>query len=156
MQEEISFQKVDVNNNKFIELIANWYLNEWSIPIEKTYQRLTNTPNDDVIFQLILLKDQELVATGGLYNKVGLLKVYPKFKKFRPWVALLYTNQKYRNQGFANILLKKIEASAKDIGLSSIYVHTFSAERLYIKNGWEPFDKVPYKGKITVVMKKLL
>jgi len=154
MQEEISFQKVHTNNYNFIELIANWYLNEWSIPIEKTHQRLTNTPNDHVIFQLILLKGEEPVATGGLYHQVGLVNVYPKFKELHPWVALLYTDQKFRNQGFGNKLLKKIEASAKEIGLNIIYVHTFSAERLYLKNNWEPFDNVPYKGKVTVVMKK--
>jgi GNAT superfamily N-acetyltransferase len=154
MQEEISFQKVQSDNVDVIELIANWYLKEWSIPIERTHQRLTNTPNNDVIFQLILLKDCEPIATGGLYNKVGLLNVYPKLRKFHPWFALLYTDHKYRNRGYGNKLLKKIEEISKAMGYNVIYLHTFSAERLYLKNNWEPFDKIPYKGKVTVVMKK--
>lgn len=35
-----------------------------------------------------------------------------------------------------------------------IYLHTYSAERLYLRNSWEPVERVPYKGLITVVMKK--
>jgi len=154
MKDEISFHKVQSNNNGLIELIANWYFTEWDIPIENTLKRLENTPNNDVIFQLILSRDDEPIATGGLYNKVGLLNDHPKFKKFGPWVALLYTIKNNRNLGFGKKLLYKIEEISKGMGLNRIYLHTFTAERLYLKNNWKPIERVAYKGHVTVVMKK--
>ena len=148
--------KVQSNNDGLIEIISNWYLDEWKIPIDYTHQRLTNIPNNDVIFQLILLKDDEPIATGGLYNKVSLLNVHPKFKKFSPWIALLYTTKKKRNLGFGELLLRKIEDTSKEIGFKLIYLHTFTAEKLYLKNNWKPIERVPYKDHVTVVMKKEL
>ncbi len=154
MEDGILFHKVRSNENNFIELIAEWYLNEWDIPIEQTSKRLANIPNDDVIFQLLLLKNNEPVATGGLYNKINLLKVHPKFLKFKPWVALLYTPPKNRNRGFAEKLLFKIEDIANELGFKELYLHSFTAERLYLKNKWIAFDRVEYKEHITAVMKK--
>ena len=156
MMEEISFYKVQSNNNSLIEIIANWYLNEWNIPIEYTFKRLSNIPNDDVIFQLILLKENEPIATGGLYNRVGLLNFHPKYQKFGPWVALLYTVEKKRNLGFGEKLLYKIEDISKEMDLNKIYLHTFSAEQLYLKNNWIPIERVAYKGHLTVIMEKAL
>ena len=156
MKKGISFHKVQSNENTLIELIADWYLNEWNIPIEYTRQRLRNLPNDDVIFQLMLFKDDEEVATGGLYYKVGLLNAHPKFMKFEPWIALLYTTEKKRSLGFGEKLLGKIEDIAKELGFNELFLHTFTAEKLYLKNNWKPFDRVHYKGHITVVMKKAI
>ena len=154
MKNGISFHKVRSNENDVVELIADWYLKEWNIPVERTHRRLTNLPNDDVIFQLLLLKDNEPVATGGLYHKVGLLNVHPKFLKFKPWVALLLTTEKNRNQGFGEKLLFKIEDISHELGFKELYLHTFTAEKLYLRNSWKPFDRVEYKGHITAVMKK--
>lgn len=94
MKNGISFHKVRSNEKNLIELIADWYLKEWDIPVEQTRKRLANLPNDDVIFQLLLLKDNGPIATRGLYNKIGLLNVHPKSLKFKPWVALLFTAEK--------------------------------------------------------------
>ena len=154
MKNGISFHKVLSNENDLIELIAKWYLKEWDIPVEQTHERLANLPNDDVIFQLLLINDGEPVATGGLYNKVGLLNIHPKFLKFKPWVALLFTNEKKRNQGFGEKLLFKIEDIANELGFKELYLHTFTAEKLYLRNNWKSFDRVEYKGHITAVMKK--
>lgn len=154
MKDGTLFHKVQSNENNFIELIADWYLKEWNIPVEQTSKRLAGLPNDNVIFQLLLLKDDEPVSTGGLYNKLNLLKVHPRFLKFKPWVGLLYTTPKYRNRGFGEKLLFKIEDIANELGFKELFLHTFTAERLYLKNKWIAFDRVEYKEHITAVMKK--
>lgn len=154
MKEEISFYQIQSNDQGLIDRIANWYLDEWKIPREVTRQRLTNIPNEDVIFQLVLTKNKAPIATGGLYRKVGLLKAYPKFRKFKPWVALLYTTQENRNSGFGEKLLHKIEEMAKELRFKTIYLHTFTAENFYLRNNWQPIDRVAYKKHMTVVMKK--
>lgn len=99
MKEVVAFQKVQPDIDELIELIAEWYFDEWAIPVETTHQRLANTPNNDVIFQLVLTKDREPAATAVLYNIVRLLNVYPEYKKSGPWVALLYTDKKKSKPG---------------------------------------------------------
>lgn len=152
----ITIQKVESGDHAFIELISDWYLKEWSIPVEKTHLRLSNIPNDDVIFQLILMEDRVPVSTGGLYNILNLHNVYPEFKKLGPWVALLYTREESRGRGFGNLLLQKTEDISQEMGFKEIYLHTFTAERLYLRNKWEVVERAPYKGNITVIMKKEL
>jgi len=154
--EVIAFQKIRPDDHDLIELIAEWYFKEWSTPFETTLLRLTDKASKDVIFQLVLTKDGEPAATAGLYNQVGLLSVYPELKKFKPWIASLYTASQYRNQGYGNKLLAKMEEISLELGYKELYLHTYSAERLYLKNNWKPVERLPYKGYVTVVMKKEL
>lgn len=154
MTNDISFSKLQSKNHDLIELMADWYFDEWKIPREYTRQRLTDLPNDDIIFQLILSKDGEPVATGGLYHRVGLLAAHPKFQELSPWVALLYTTPRNRNSGLGAKLLRKIEESSKAEDVNEIYLHTFTAEGFYLKRHWKAIARVPYKGHTTVVMRK--
>lgn len=152
----ITIQKLNPTDKTLINQIAQWYLSEWAIPIDTTIHRLTNVSNDDVLFQLVLSKNNIPVATGGLYNKVGLLKEHERFQKFKPWVALLYTDTNNRNQGIGQLLLNKIEDAAKETGLKKIYLFTFTAESLYIRADWKDMERVNYRGHDTVVMEKYI
>jgi GNAT superfamily N-acetyltransferase len=156
MQNELIISRLDSSDAYLILKIADWYYGEWAIPINTTIQRLTNQENDDVLFQLIVTKDNMIVATGGLYNNVGLLHIHAKFKKFRPWIALLYTNKENRNQGIGQFLLREIETVAKELGLNKIYLFTFTAESLYQRSGWTQIERVNYKGHDTVIMEKAI
>ena len=153
---EISIREVKKEDKEQIDLIAGWYFEEWKISKEYTSKRLKHDSNDDVIFHLLLYKEDKPVATGGLFRRVNLLNVYPEFEIFTPWVALLYTTPVSRKLGFGEILLRKIEEKSKATGFEKIYLHTFTAERLYLRNNWTPFDKVSYKDHTTVVMSKEL
>ncbi|MFL5730833.1 MAG: GNAT family N-acetyltransferase [Cytophagaceae bacterium] len=139
-----------------INQIAEWYFKEWNIPMERTRQRLEEHPNEDVLFQIVLKKDQMPVATGGIYNQVGILNEFPEFRKFRPWLALVYTDIDHRNLGLGNKLLQAIEARCKETGIGKIYLYTFTAESLYLKAGWQILERLDFKGHDTVVMEKEL
>jgi GNAT superfamily N-acetyltransferase len=156
MNRNIKISKLDPTAQELIQKIANWYFNEWNTPIEKTISRLSNQPGHDTIFQLVLALENEVVATGGLCNTVNIYHVHPKLKAYKPWVALLYTQEDYRNRGYGELLLNQIEDSAKEIGLTKIYLYTFTAESLYRRCGWREIDRVSYKGHDTVVMEKKL
>ena len=154
MASEILINKLDPTDKDLGLKIANWYFDEWNTSIDKTIHRLTNQPNEDVLFQLVLSKENKVIATGGLCNNVSILKEYDKFKKFKPWVALLYTEKNYRNQGLGKVLLEQIEWLAKENNLTKIYVYTFTAESLYKRCGWTQIERVNYKDHDTVVMEK--
>jgi len=141
-------------DKNFIDTIAEWYFLEWNMPIESTIQRLSDLPNQDTIFHLIVTLEDKLIATGGLRNNVNILKVYSEFEKYKPWVASLYTQKEYRNAGLGQILLKSVEQTAKGIGLEQIYLYTFSAEGFYLKRGWTEIHTVDYRNQDTIVMHK--
>jgi GNAT superfamily N-acetyltransferase len=154
LHEKLLFHKVTAADTDLIGLIAQWYESQWHIPLEKTRQRLGDVFKDGALFQLVLKKGEEPIATGGLYREVGLHAEHPRFKELSPWVALLYVVKESRNQGVGEKLLAKIETMAKEAGFSKIHLYTFTAENFYIRNGWRSIEKVKYKGHDTAVMIK--
>lgn len=156
METKIKIKKLDPADRESILKIADWYYNEWGTPIDKTLDRLTNQPNKDTLFQLVLKVGNEIVASGGLCNRVNIFKVHERLKKFKPWIGLLYTHKHYRNRGFGTMLLNQIEHCAKEKHIEQIYLYTFTAKDLYKRCGWKEFDRVLYKGHQTAVMRKKL
>ncbi|MDX1617202.1 MAG: GNAT family N-acetyltransferase [Balneolaceae bacterium] len=154
MNGEITIEQVDPGDGTLIRLIARWYLREWDAPVGKTVRRLSGQPDEDSLFHLVLRLDGEVVATGGLFNEVNIYNVHPRFRRYRPWVGLLYTREEFRGRGFGGMLLNEIEHRAQELGLSRLYLYTFTAESLYKRCGWTVMDRVPYKGHETAVMKK--
>ena len=152
----ITIREVKKNDTEIISLIASWYLQQWAIPIERTAKRLSEQQEDDIVFHLVLYKDGIPIATGGLHHKVGLLQADDRFKKYDPWVAVLYTIPEQRNSGTGSLLLKKIEDFSLKKGYETIYLYTFTAESLYVREGWKEMERVSYKGHDTVVMQKKL
>ena len=150
----VTVHKLASTDEQLMEHIADWYLNEWAIPRDRTISRLANHPNDDVLFQLILKEDGVPVATGGLYNNVGLLQKHQIYQKLKPWVALLYTDMGYRSKGFGTKLLDEIQNMAREIIIPKLYLYTFTAEAFYVRNGWAEMDRVKYNGHDTVIMRK--
>ncbi len=156
MASNIAVQQLNPSNQLLINQIATWYYQQWQTPLERTVQRLTHPSEDDVLFQLVLSINNEVVATGGLGHQVGLLKEYPQYDCYGPWVTLLYTTVTYRNRGLGTHLLQQIEDKAKTHKLSKIYLYTDTAEALYLRCGWQPIHRVTYKGNPTVLMEKVL
>lgn len=152
----ITIQKLLPSDHARIESIAHWYREEWNVPAERTIKRLSTQSPDDIIFHLVLSKDDQPVATGGLYHQVGILMEHEKFRATGPWVALVYTKPENRNQGIGRILLDEIENVSREIGIRKIYLYTFTAETLYLRSGWKPTERIIYHGHDTVVMEKEL
>ncbi|MBS1978877.1 MAG: GNAT family N-acetyltransferase [Bacteroidetes bacterium] len=151
-----TIEKLSAKDTEAIVLLAGWYQQEWDIKPETTISRLTAHPNDDILIQLLLRIDGVPACTGGIYNEVGLLKVYPDYRRYGPWVAQVYTEPAYRQQGLGNMLLAELEKWAEAQSFKELYLYTNTAERLYVRNGWVTFDKVMYREKETAVMRKLL
>lgn len=151
---EIQFRHTNSLDRDAILEIAGWYSEEWNAPLKKILAQLSGS--DDVILHLAAMLNDEVVAAGGLYNEVNLFKVRERFRKYKPWIGLLYTKKSYRDRGIGTRLLNRIEADAGKRGLDRIYLYTFTAESLYRRCGWKVIDRVPYKGHETAVMEKRL
>ena len=128
---DIKYQIIRPDDNKNIELIADWYLSEWNIPIQTTIEKIKKLSADDYEFQVLMTLDNKPIATGGLYNHVGLLDKEPRLKIYKNWLALVYTTPENRSQGFGALICRHIENHSKDLGLKDIYLFTHTAENLY-------------------------
>ncbi|MBI4945201.1 MAG: GNAT family N-acetyltransferase [Bacteroidetes bacterium] len=153
----ISYQIiVGYKDKQTIKLIADWYLSEWNIAAEKTILQLLNFSTHGVPFQVLMKVDGFPIATGGLYDHVGLLDREPRFKIYKPWLALIYTTNANRNKGYGTMLCEKIQEISKDLGLKEIFLFTHTAESLYKRLGWQQLERIELSGKNIVVMKKEL
>lgn len=152
----ISFQKVTHYDKELIDLIADWYLQEWNIPKEQTIQKISSFPIDSIPFQIVLTIDGVPIATGGIYDHVGLLDREPRFRVYTPWLALVLTIPEHRNLGYGKLLCEKIQNSSKDLGLKEIFLFTHTAETLYKRLNWQELERLNLNDRYIVVMKKNL
>ncbi len=153
---EIKIQLINPDDNENIQTLANWYLNEWNIPIDTSIKKLKTLSKDAKEFQFLMIVDNEPVATGGIYQHVGLLDKVPRLSIYKNWLALLYTLPNHRKKGYGELLCKRIQIHAKKLELKNIYLFTHTSENLYKKLNWELLERLDLGGKDIVVMKKNL
>ena len=151
---EIEFQILKPKDQTTFQLIANWYSNEWNIPIETTIQRLETVTTDNSQFQILLTRDGAPISTAGLYNHVGLIDKEPRFKIYNHWLALVYTIPSKRYRGYGALLCEDIQSYSKSLGLNAIYLFTDTAEQLYKRLGWVKMERLKMAERNIVVMKK--
>jgi hypothetical protein len=150
------FQIVNPKDEKIIELISDWYFDEWNIPKDKTIERLKSFSNISSQFQVLMTLDGVPITTGGLYNHVGLLDKEPRFRVYKNWLALVYTIPDKRHQGFGALICDYIQNYSKKRGVEEIVLFTDTAEKLYTRLGWIVLERLSLGERNIVVMKKQL
>ena len=152
----IQFERVNSGDSRTIGKIAGWYSAEWQMEPAKTIQKISAFPDQGIPFQILISVDGIPVATGGLYEHVGLLDVAPRFKIYGPWLALVLTIPEYRKKGYGTLLCEEIQDRAKELGLKELFLFTRTAESLYRRMGWTLIEQNNMKGQDVFVMKKVL
>jgi GNAT superfamily N-acetyltransferase len=153
---DTEYIRINPGDIEHAQLIADWYLSEWNIPVQSTHERIKNLSPDNSEFQILMLHNNKPVATGGLYNHVALLDREPRLKIYKNWLALVYTKPKFRGTGLGALICIYIQDYAKSLGLKEIYLFTHAAENLYKRLGWQQVERLSLAGKDIVVMKKEL
>jgi GNAT superfamily N-acetyltransferase len=153
---KINFQILKPNDQTTFQLIADWYLSEWKIPHDKTIQRLQIITADNSQFQILMTLDGTPVSTGGIYDHVGLLDKEPRFKKYKYWLALVYTTPDKRHKGYGALICNHIQDHAKQIGINTMYLFTDTAEKLYTRLGWTVMERLNLGERNITVMNKTL
>ncbi len=152
----IKYQIIRPNDSENIDLIAEWYLSEWNIPIQTTIEKTKKLSAENYEFQVLMTLENKPIATGGLYNHVGLLDKEPRLEIYKNWLALVYTKPEYRGKGLGALICKNIQDHSKELGLKDIYLFTHTAENLYKRLDWQQLERLALGGKDIVVMKKEL
>lgn len=150
----MTIRLLNSDESDIIERIANWYYNEWQTPKNKTIQRLSNSPSDELNAQFLAFENDELTGTVGLAKEINITKAHPHLAHLHPWIALLYVDQNHRRKGVATCLLQGIDSFACENNIPYLYLGTFTAESLYAKHGYQSIETVDYKNHHTQIMKK--
>jgi GNAT superfamily N-acetyltransferase len=152
----IIYEKVTSADTELINLIADWYFNEWNIDKALTIERLSALPDEGTPFQIVMVLDGSPIATGGVYHHVSILEALPRLKDFQPWLALVYTLAGQRGKGYGAELCEEIQKQSKAMGTKELFLFTHTAEGLYKRLGWQLLERITLKGKDIAVMKKKL
>lgn len=149
-----TIQIIVANEIAFMDIIADWYQKEWSIPPEKTRMLLQKIASSNSQYHFILVIDDEAVATAGLHEDVGITAVEPALKKIKNWLAMVYTVPKHRNKGYASLLCTHIEQLAKENHINKLHLFTHTAEHLYRSLRWKVVKRIHLNQKNIVIMEK--
>lgn len=107
-------------------------------------------------FQVMMSVDGVPLATGGLYNHVGILDKIPRLAIHPHWLALVYTLPEHRGKGYGASLCECIEQHAQSLGLKELALFTHTAESLYRRLGWRQAERIAAGGRDLVVMTKVV
>jgi GNAT superfamily N-acetyltransferase len=152
----IEFHIVTSKDDKYLQLIAEWYADGWELDKDTAIQKITSFTEDTWQFQVLLTVDGTPVCTAGLYDHVRLLDKEPRFRAHKYWLALVYTAPAYRGKGYGALLCNYITDRAASIGIKEIYLFTHAADEFYKKIGWIEVERFLLGGeKNTVIMKKI-
>ncbi len=151
---KIEFHILQPKDKITFRLIANWYLREWNIPINKTIERLQSITGETTQFQIIMILNGNPISTGGLYHHVGLLDKETRFQIYKNWLALVYTIPDQRGKGFGAKICDYIELHSKSLGIKKMNLFTDTSEKLYKRLGWTEIERLKLNERNIVVMEK--
>ncbi|MFT4017304.1 MAG: GNAT family N-acetyltransferase [Agriterribacter sp.] len=152
----INFQIVKSYDPEIFMLIADWYFSEWNIPVNTTIERLKAITADKDQFQVLMTLDGKPIATGGVYNHVGLLDKVPELAIHKKWLALVYTVPEKRRMGYGALICNHILHHAKISGIEKMNLFTDTAESLYQRLGWTVTDRLTVNKRSIAVMEYAL
>ena len=137
-----------------VPVVAKWAHDEfWSYAgrtLEQTQVLFTPVPRGTWLPRTFVLLNGE--APVGMASIVEHdLDVRPELA---PWLAALVVDGAARGHGHSRTLVRFIEGFARDNGVATLWLFTWSAEGLYAKLGWRPVERLEHSGREIVVMNR--
>jgi len=97
----------------------------------------------------ILLADGEPVGTASLV--VHDLQERPDIT---PWLAGVFVVPQARGRGYAARLIAAVEQASRAALISTLWLYTNTAERIYARAGWLTVGTVQHRGKPFALMRR--
>jgi GNAT superfamily N-acetyltransferase len=139
-----------------VPVVAKWAHEEfWSRTgksLEETQRLFTPLPRSTWLpGTFVLLDGNTPVGTASAVEHD--LESRPELT---PWLAALVVDRAMRGRGHSRRLVRFIERYARDNGVDTLWLFTWSAQGLYTKLGWRPIERLEQNGREVVVMKRTL
>lgn len=100
---------------------------------------------------LILLADSQPVGTASL-----VAHDLDERPELTPWLAGMFVVPQSRGQGYAARLTAAVEQEARAASISTLWLYTNTAERIYARAGWQTFETVQLDDTPFALMKRNL
>jgi predicted N-acetyltransferase YhbS len=116
-------------------MVAEWLLDEFGHARSPTHAQLVAmivaqpASSED---SFVLFADDVPVGTASLVNSD--LKARPDLQ---PWLASVLVRPQFRGRGYSPMLVRHVEERAAAAGVSTLWLYTWSADRLYARLGWQ-------------------
>lgn len=131
------------NHPEQLEVVATMIHTEFvqkkkgTAPYEKVIAFLDKKPSEPYPMTFVALDDVTCTGTVSLFeNDLNERLVYT------PWLASLFVEKVYRNQGIAQQLINQLIVYAKSRQITTIYLKTENASAYYKKLGWTLIETV--------------
>ena len=141
-----------------INTVANWTFNEWGHlrpgnTLEDTIHRLQGGLGDNIVPSIYLAEmDNKPIGTVSLVECDMHIR-----RQYTPWVASVYVDTEWRNQGIGSKLMNHVENQAKTNGIKNAYLFTPNKQKMYSRLGWRRIEELEYLGNsVTIMMKDLI
>jgi GNAT superfamily N-acetyltransferase len=140
-----------------VEVTARWrweaFFRPSGAPFEPILEaaRQTAAMSRAIPRTLVLLVDDEPVGTVSLTAHD--LKERPDLT---PWLAGMFVAPHARGRGYATLLIGAIEQVARDASVSTLWLFTNTAERIYARAGWQTVEIIRHKGEPHALMRRNL
>jgi GNAT superfamily N-acetyltransferase len=139
-----------------IPTVAKWAHEEfWSHAgrtLEETRVLFTPVPRETWLPRTFVLLEGETPA--GMASAVAHdLESRPQWT---PWLASVVVDRAARGRGHSRRLVRFIEGFARENGVETLWLYTWSAEGLYAKLGWRPVERLEQNGREVTVMNRSL
>jgi N-acetylglutamate synthase-like GNAT family acetyltransferase len=137
-----------------IPQIASWhhaqwgYLNPGSSLEQRIFKMQRYLTSAAIPTMFIAVEGQELLGTAALVESD--MDSHPELS---PWLASVYVNADYRQQGIGAQLVKSLATAAKIQGIKTLYLFTPDQRHFYEQLGWQFMAQESYRGGNATLMK---
>ena len=117
---------------EIINEAALWFNSKWGVPKEAYLECMESYLSDETELGWYLCLDGDKIVGG-----MGVIENYFHDRKdLTPNVCAVYTEESYRKQGIAGVLLNMVVDDLKSKGISPVYLVT-DHTGFYERYGWE-------------------
>lgn len=141
-----------------IPVVTNWYYDEWGDPkSENSYEMIlervkSQLSRDSVPLTILALQNTSVVGVAQL--KMQEMKTYPEDTY---WLGGVFVKPEVRGRSVGTALVHEIIRLAKSFGVTKLYLQTEQFDGgIYKKSGFNPLERVIYKGIDVLVMEMKL
>ncbi|MEX0617780.1 MAG: GNAT family N-acetyltransferase [Pseudohongiellaceae bacterium] len=138
--------------------VINWWYTVWADRMDGSIDSLvarlrSSLSSKSLPVNIVATLDGRMVGTAALKAH----EMQDVFPGLRYWLGSVYVAPEYRGNGIATAMTSRIVELAGERNLPQLHLQTENIDGgLYARLGWEPLERVVYKGTDTLLMVKTL
>ncbi len=150
--DKITWQHISKRHD-LVSIIAHWFQNEWAAydpecTVASRAAELYAKKDPKALPLTVVATDQnELLGTYSL--DLTDLAIRPNLS---PWLASVFVNPGYRNQGIGTLLVQHAVRHAQSLGISTLFLFTAHHASWYAYMSLQSLEEVSFQGEILTIM----